>query len=36
MGDICKKCEGKGVVTKDGITWNCPQCYGLGRILKDE
>lgn len=36
MGDICKDCEGKGVVVKDGLTWTCQVCYGLGRILRDE
>lgn len=36
MVNICKTCKGKGVVVKDGLTWTCETCYGLGRVLDDE
>lgn len=36
MGDVCKACEGKGIVVKDGVTWTCDDCSGLGRIMRHE
>lgn len=34
--NICGTCKGKGVEVKDGVTFTCSECYGLGRILRDE